>query len=108
MASKKNEIEKYFWDRKKIKKIRSQKFSFFEISEKFRSKKNRGMHRWMDADHRLINLFPSDQKHSTRNCIKFADVKYLALIVHSRGGKKTFSSLSCQNQGNEHQMSRIS
>ena len=63
----------------------------------------RGMHLWMDADHRLINLFPSDQKHSTRNCIKLADVEYLALIVHSRGEKKVNSFMSPQNQGNEHQ-----
>ena len=46
------------------------------------------MHLWMDADHRLINIFPSDRKHSSRNCIKFADVKYLVLIVDSRGEKK--------------------
>ena len=30
----------------------------------------------------------SDQKHSTRKCIKLADVKYLALIVNSRREKK--------------------
>ena len=60
------------------------KFSkIFDLQQNFR-----GMHLWMDADHRLINLFPSDQKHSTRNCIKFADVKYLVLIVHIRGEKK--------------------
>ena len=36
----------------------------------------------------LLRNFPSDQKHSTRNCIKFADVKYLALNVDSREIKK--------------------
>ena len=33
----------------------------------------------------LLRLFPSDQKHSTRNCIKFADVIFLVLNVDSRG-----------------------
>ena len=32
----------------------------------------------------LIRIFPSDQKHSTRNCIKFADVIFLVLNVNSR------------------------
>ena len=31
----------------------------------------------------LIRIFPSDQKHSTRNCIKFADVENLVLNVDS-------------------------
>ena len=44
----------------------------------------------------------SDQKHSPRNCQEFADVKYLALIVHSRR-EKNLVVMSSQNQGNEHQ-----
>ena len=59
------------------------------------------------VDTLLLRIFPSDQKHSSRNCIKFADVKYLGLNVDSRG-EKTFSYLRTQNQGNEHRMGRIS
>ena len=36
----------------------------------------------------LIRIFPSDQKHSTRNCIKFAHAIFLVLNVNSRGEKK--------------------
>ena len=36
----------------------------------------------------LIRIFPSDQKHSTRNCIKFADVIFLVANVDSRKIKK--------------------
>ena len=36
----------------------------------------------------LVRIFPSDKKHSTRNCIKFADVEYLVLKVNSREDKK--------------------
>ena len=36
----------------------------------------------------LLRIFPSDQKHSSRNCIKFADVEYRVLKVDSRGEKK--------------------
>ena len=32
-----------------------------------------------------LRLFPSDQKHSTRNCINFAGVIFLVLNVDSRG-----------------------
>jgi hypothetical protein len=37
-----------------------------------------------------LRLFPSDQKHSTRNCIKSLGGKYLVVIVNSRGGKTLF------------------
>ena len=40
------------------------------------------------VDTLLLRLFPSDQKHSTRNCIKFARVIFLVLNVDSRGEKK--------------------
>ena len=60
---------------------------FFEI-EIFRkfsiSKFFRGMHLWMDADHRLINIFPSDQKHSTMNYMKLTDAIFFVLNVDSR------------------------
>ena len=36
----------------------------------------------------LSRNFPSDQKHSSGNCIKFPDVKYLVLNVDNRGEKK--------------------
>ena len=36
----------------------------------------------------LIRIFPSDQKHSTRNCMMFVDVIFLVLKVDSRGEKK--------------------
>ena len=62
--------------------------NFRKFSKIFDLKNFRGMHLWMDADHRLINRFPSDQKHRPRHCQKSADVKYLALIVVSRGEKK--------------------
>ena len=34
---------------------------------------------------RLLRILSSDQKQKSRNCLKFADVKYLVLIVDSRG-----------------------
>ena len=37
----------------------------------------------------LLRLFPSDQKHLTRNCIKIADVIFIVPNVDSRG-EKTF------------------
>ena len=40
------------------------------------------------VDTLLLRLFPSDQKHSTRNNIFFAVLKYLALNVNSREIKK--------------------
>ena len=39
------------------------------------------------VDTLLRRIFPSDQKHSTRHCIKFADVEYLGLNVDSREKK---------------------
>ena len=36
----------------------------------------------------LIRIFPSDRKHSTRNCIKFAHAIFLVLNVDSREEKK--------------------
>ena len=36
----------------------------------------------------LIRIFPSDQKHSIRNCMKFAHVIFLVLNVNSREEKK--------------------
>ena len=39
---------------------------------------------------RLLRLLPSDQKQKSRNCLKFADTKYLVLKVDSRGEKKGF------------------
>ena len=40
------------------------------------------------VDTLLLRLNPSDQKHSTRNCIKLADSIFLVLNVDSRGEKK--------------------
>ena len=34
---------------------------------------------------RLLRFFSSDQKHSSRNCLKFADTKNLVPKVDSRG-----------------------
>ena len=47
----------------------------------------------------LLRLLPSDQKHSTRTCIKFVDVIFLVPNVDSREEKKILSLLT-QNQGN--------
>ena len=90
-----------FWDRKFSKFFDLKNFRIFHwkmyenekfwdrnFSKIFDLKIFRGMHLWMDADHRLINIFPSDQKHSSRNCIKFAVVKYLVLNVDSRWERK--------------------
>ena len=54
------------------------------------------------VDTLLLRVFPSDQKHSTRNNIFFAVLKYLALNVNSRGGKKRSSGAMLQNQGIRH------
>ena len=55
----------------------------------------------------LVRIFPSDQKHWSRNCLKFADVIFLVLNVDSHEEKHILVCV-IQNQGNEHQMSRIS
>ena len=56
----------------------------------------------------LLRLFPWDQKHSTRNCTKFAHVIFLALNVNSRKIKKRFVGAVTQNQGIRHQRGPIS
>ena len=48
----------------------------------------------------LLRIFTSDQKQKSKNCVKFADVKYLVLNVDSReeknalckGGRKSTST----------------
>ena len=41
----------------------------------------------------LIRIFRSDQKHSTRNCMKLADVEGLVLKVDSHRDKKGSGSV---------------
>ena len=56
----------------------------------------------------FLRLLPSDQKHSTRNCLKFAGVKYLVRIVNSRKMAILIAKAMTQNQGIRHERGPIS
>ena len=54
------------------------------------------------VDTLLLRLNPSDQKHSTRNCIKFADTIFLVLNVDSRGEKKVRDRSDTESRNSTH------
>ena len=55
----------------------------------------------------LLRLFPSDQKHSTRNCIKFADVNFLVLNVDSREEKKKCDCVDTESRNSTRKRSNF-
>ena len=50
----------------------------------------------------FFNRIFSDQKHSTRKCIKFARVEYLVAIVNSRGEKKVCRCCDTESRNSTH------
>ena len=75
-------------------------FNFYRLSYRYSKIVWHSVHFWGEVrgSNRivlilLIRIFPSDQKHSTRNCIKFADVIFLVLNVDSRGENESLYTL---------------
>ena len=56
---------------------------------------------------RMLRFFSSDQKHSSRNCLKFADTKYLVLKVDSRGEKKILKSSDTESRNSTQKLSNF-